>query len=161
MAETLGNFLTRRMGDEIALLREFVAILRREQEALTTDDTDEIAAASEAKGSLFRQLGQISTERNLALAREGFGTNRAGFDAFIRRHDDSGVLAQLRDRLMSTAGEANELNHINGKLISLRMTHNQRSLATLLGNSETSSTYGRDGRSNLGGHAVGRRLTTA
>lgn len=161
MAEALGSFLARRIGDEIALLRDFVAVLQREQAALATDDADEIAASSGAKVGLLRQLGQISTERNLALAREGFAADRAGLDAFMARHADSGVLAKLREPLMELAGEANELNRINGKLIRLRMANNQKSLAVLLGTAEGSSTYGRDGRSSLGGSPVGRRLSSA
>jgi flagella synthesis protein FlgN len=161
MAETLGNLLARRIGDEIALLRDFVAVLKREQEALTADDADEISATSQAKIALLHKLGQIANERNFALAREGFAADRAGLDAFMARHVDSGALVQLRDRLITVAGEADALNRINGKLIRLRMVHNQKSLAFLLEAGDGSSTYGRDGRSCLGGNPVGRRLTTA
>ena len=110
---------------------------------------------------MLQQLGEISTERNLALARQGFAADRAGLDAFLARQADAGVLAQLRERLMTVANEASELNRINGKLIRLRTMHNQKSLAILLGTGEVLCTYGRDGRSSLGGSSVGRRLTTA
>ena len=161
MAETLGEFLARRIADEIALLRDFVIVLQREQRALTTDDADQIAASSQAKVGLLRQLGQISTERNLALAREGLAADRAGLDEFITRDADSGGLARLHENLMQLAGEANELNRINGKLIRQRMVYNQKSLAVLLATAEGAPTYGRDGRSSLGGNPVGRRLTSA
>lgn len=161
MAELLGSFLARRLGDEIALVRDLIAVLKREQEALNAGDADGIAAAGEAKAALLRQLGRLSTERNLALAREGYAKDRAGLDAFMGRHADSQGLAQVRDRLMTIAAEADELNRINGKLIRLRLAHNQKSLAFLLGAGEGSSTYGPDGRSSLGGNPVGRRLTAA
>lgn len=161
MAETLGDFLARRMGDETALLHDFVAVLTQERTALDADDADEIAAASQAKIALLRQLGQLSDERNLALAREGFPADRAGLDAFMAHGVDSGSLAQLRERLMTVAGEANKLNRINGRLIRVRMMYNQKSLSILLGTGEDASVYGRDGRSSLGGSPVGRRLITA
>ena len=161
MSEMLGNFLARRIGDEIALLRDFVAVLRREQEALSTDDADAITASSQAKVALLQRLGQLSTERNLALAGEGFAADRAGLDAFMARHADSDALAQLRERLITVLGEADEINRINGKLICMRMAHNQKSLSILRGSAEGTSTYGRDGRSNLGGNLVGRRLISA
>lgn len=161
MAEKLASFLARRIGDEIALLRDFVAVLQREQAALSADDADEIAASSRAKVGLLQQLGRISNERNLALAREGFAADRAGLDALLARDVDSGALAQQRERLMSLAGEANELNRINGKLICLRTAHNQKSLSILLGTAEGASTYGRDGRASLGGSPSGRRLSSA
>ena len=161
MAETLGTFLARRMGDEIALLRDFVAVLRREQAALSIDDADEITAASQAKIGLLQQLGRISTDRNLALAREGYVADRAGLDAFLACQVDPGVLAPLRDRLMTVANEASELNRINGTLIRVRTMYNQKALSILLGTGEVSSTYGRDGLSSLGGNPVGRRLITA
>lgn len=161
MAGTLVDSLARRLSDETALLRGFVAVLKREQTALTADDADEIAAASQAKIAALQQLGQISAERNLALAREGFPADRAGLDAFMARHVDAGGLAQLREQLMTVASEANQLNRINGKLIGVRMMYNQKSLSILLGTDRFASTYGRDGRSNLGRNPVGRRLITA
>lgn len=160
MAESLGTYLARRMGDEIALLRDFVVVLQREQAGLTADNADEIATAAQTKAELVRQLSQISSERNLALARAGFATDRAGLDAFIARQAESATLAQQRDRLLAVAGEADEINRINGKLIRMRMVDNQKSLAFLLGG-EGTSTYGRDGRTLLGGSPAGRRLTTA
>lgn len=159
MAEPSGNFLARHLGDEIALARDLVAVLRREQNALTLDDSDGIAAAYQAKAGLLQQLGRLSTERNLVLARRGYPSDRAGLDAFIASHAESAALAQARDQLMTVAAEADELNRINGKLIRLRLTHNQKLLAFLLGTGAESSTYGRDGRSSLAAASVGRRLT--
>lgn len=160
MAEPLGTFLARRMGDEIALLRDFVAVLEREQAGLSADHAEEIATVAQIKVELVRQLSQIAAERNLALARVGFTTDRAGLDAFIDCQAESAKLAQQRDQLLALAGEADRINRTNGKLIRMRMVHNQKSLTFLLGG-ESASTYGRDGRAMLGGGPAGRRLTTA
>lgn len=159
MAETLGSFLTRRLGDETALVRDLVATLRREQEALSADDADSIAAACQAKSSLLQQLVRMSNERNLALVRAGYAGDRAGLDAFLAGHADAAKLVQIRNHLMELAAEADELNRINGKLIRMRLSHNQKSLAFLLGTGEGSSTYGPDGTASLGRSPVGRRLT--
>lgn len=46
MAEALGTQLTRRMKDEIALMRDLVALLRLEQHALSGNDAEAISAAT-------------------------------------------------------------------------------------------------------------------
>lgn len=160
MSEPLTGLLTRRMKDEIALLRDFVAILRLEQQALSDGDAEAIASATNAKSMLARQLGQLSTERNLALAREGYAADRAGIDALIAAHPEAAALVPLRERLIMVAAEADELNRANGEIIRLRMSHTQKAIGALLGSGGMASTYGRDGRSQLGGGPVARHFST-
>lgn len=161
MAESLGSQLARRMKDEIALMRDFVDLLRLEQHALSGNDAEAINASTQSKTILARQLGQIATERNLALARAGYGTDRMGLDALIATQPEAAALVTLRDRLMAIAAEAEELNRNNGEIIRLRMSHNQKAVGTLLGTGAGLATYGRDGRSSYPGAPVGRHYTAA
>lgn len=161
MAEALGTQLARRMKDEIALMRDFVALLRLEQQGLSGNDAEAINKATNAKTILARQLGQIATERNLALAREGLAPNRAGIDALIAVQNNPATLTQLRDALMTLATEADELNRANGDIIRMRMSHNQKAIGALLGTGNGPATYGRDGRSSFSGAASGRHYSAA
>lgn len=59
--------------------------------------------------------------------------------------------AQFRD-LISQAGA---LNEANGKLIAMRLRHNQQALNVLLAAADTAATYGPDGQQQSG---VGSRI---
>jgi len=159
MAEALGTQLARRMKDEVALMRDFVALLRLEQQTLSGNDADAINGATNAKTILARQLGQIATERNIALAREGYTPDRAGIDALIAVQNHPATLSQLRDALLALAAEADALNRANGEIIRMRISHNQRAVGALLGTGNGPATYGRDGRSSFAGAASGRHYT--
>lgn len=53
------------------------------------------------------------------------------------------------------AGEARALNEANGKLIALRLQHNQQALNVLLAAADSAATYGPDGQQQSG---VGSRI---
>lgn len=65
----------------------------------------------------------------------------------------AGEAAGLRE----LAAEAQALNETNGKLIALRIQHNQRALNTLLAAADSAATYGPDGQqtAGLGGRILG------
>jgi flagella synthesis protein FlgN len=62
--------------------------------------------------------------------------------------------AQFRD----LANEASALNEANGKLIALRLQHNQQALNVLLAAANSAATYGPDGQqqSGLGSRILGK-----
>jgi flagella synthesis protein FlgN len=100
-------------------LEAFVAVLRREQEALTTGDTDALVPLIAEKTALAERL------------------NRFPADA----------AAQHRDLVAA----ARTLNEANGKLIALRLQHNQQALNVLLAAANTAAaTYGPDGQQQAG-----------
>lgn len=61
-------------------------------------------------------------------------------------------------RCRDLAEEARALNEANGKLIALRLQHNQQSLNVLLAAESAATTYGPDGQqqSGLGGRILGK-----
>ncbi|MDP1652678.1 MAG: flagellar export chaperone FlgN [Rhodocyclaceae bacterium] len=52
--------------------------------------------------------------------------------------------------LRELAAEARALNEINGKLIALRLQHNQQALNILLAAADSATTYGPDGQQQTG-----------
>lgn len=104
-------------------LAAFVAVLRREQAALTAGDIDALAPLVAEKTALAEQLNRIS----------------AAEAALLR----------------GLASEARSLNETNGKLIALRLQHNQQALNVLLSAADAVATYGPDGQQRSG---VGSRI---
>ena len=104
-------------------LAAFVAVLRREQAALTAGDIDALAPLIAEKTALAEQLNRIS----------------AAEAALLR----------------GLASEARSLNETNGKLIALRLQHNQQALNVLLSAADAVATYGPDGQQRSG---VGSRI---
>lgn len=104
-------------------LEAFVAVLRREQAALTAGDIDALAPLIAEKTALAEQLNRISAAE----------------------------ATPLRD----LASEARSLNETNGKLIALRLQHNQQALNVLMSAADAVATYGPDGQQCS---AVGSRI---
>jgi flagella synthesis protein FlgN len=106
-------------------LEAFVAVLRREQDALATGDIDALAPLIAEKTALAEHVGRISASE----------------------------ATLLRD----LAEEARGLNEANGKLIALRLQHNQKALNVLLAAAQSAATYGPDGQqqASLGGRILG------
>lgn len=108
-------------------LEAFVAILRREQDALATGDIDALAPLIAEKTVLAEQLNQLSID----------------------------TAKTYRDLV----SEACALNEANGKLIALRLQHNQQALNVLMAAANTASTYGPDGQQQqpgLGSRILGK-----
>lgn len=107
-------------------LEAFVAVLRREQDALANGDIDALPPLIAEKTALAERLNRISASE----------------------------AAQYRDLVSS----ASALNEANGKLIALRLQHNQQALNVLMAAANATSTYGPDGQqqSSGGGRILGK-----
>lgn len=111
------------------VLQAFVAVLRREQEALAAGNIDALASLIAEKTALAEHVSRMTAAEAV----------------------------QLRD----LAEEARGLNEANGKLIALRLQHNQRALDVLLAAAKSAATYGPDGQQQTGLPGAGRILGSA
>lgn len=114
---------------EAIQLREFVALLEREEALLVDGDTDGLLTLTQDKTDRYRQLQRLHDDKALLLGR--LGRNNA--DAAIRELCAGlpRVLARW-DEVLELARNAKERNALNGKLITERMQHNQAALSILL-----------------------------
>ncbi|QDF98167.1 flagellar protein FlgN [Azoarcus sp. DD4] len=114
---------------EAIQLREFVALLEREEALLVAGDTDGLLTLTQDKTDRYRQLQRLHDDKALLLGR--LGRNNA--DAAIRELCAGlpRVLARW-DEVLELARNAKERNALNGKLITERMQHNQAALSILL-----------------------------
>lgn len=144
------------LDEEVGKIREFIALLQREQELLKTGDTEALLPLIETKTSLANRLAALAQGREGFLKRQGLAGGRAGMEVWLERH---GNPAQRKawQTLLELAAEARDLNITNGKLIGLHMRHNQQAFAALMSATDRAMTYGPDGQqtTGLGGRILG------
>ncbi|HRP65268.1 MAG TPA: flagellar protein FlgN [Thauera sp.] len=141
---------------EAIQLREFIALLEREESLLVAGDIDALLALTQDKNERYRRLQRLSDDRALLLGRLG----RTPSDAAIRE-----ICAKLPrvlarwEEVIELAGKARDRNDLNGKLIVERMAHNQAALSVLLTAADQPPLYDAEGHSRpIGG---GRMLGSA
>lgn len=146
------------LDEEVAKLREFIAILEREQALLTQADIDALMPLVDVKTGLANTLAALSLERGEALARAGLPENRAGMESWLK---ERGTDRQRRawQELLTLAADARAINETNGKLIDLHAQRNQQAFAALMSAANQVMTYGPDGQQQTG--LSGRVLGTA
>ena len=145
------------LADELAALREFVALLKLEQATLVEGKADSLTALVDKKSALATRLTDCSQRREAALASLKLPSGRAGMEAWLATAVDGAARGNWQE-LLPLAAEAKSLNELNGKLIGTRLQHNQQALAALMGATERAMTYGPDGQTQArpgGGRSLG------
>lgn len=150
-----------RLGEEIARLKEFIALLQREQELLAKANTEALLALVDGKTALADTLAAFSLARENLLAQLGLPNGRAGMTAWLARAG-SDKSRQAWQELLDLAAQARSLNETNGKLIALHLQQNQQAFAALMQAANRAMTYGPDGQQQSSATGLsGRILGTA
>jgi len=144
----VANSPVTRLQEEVGVLREFVQILHREQQALVAANAEVLLPLTTEKNTAANRLTGLANQRSLALAADGFPANGAGMNQWLKKHPDR-VTAGLWAEFLTLAQEARTLNELNGKLIQDRMSHNQKALIALTAASENAAIYGPDGQTRF------------
>lgn len=135
------------LAGETAAMDQFISILEREQAALQAGNTDVLGELGAEKVALVATLNKIGEERNVLLRSSGLPPDRVGVETWISRNAADASVPQLWNHLKASVNKARELNLLNGKLIALRMDHNQQLLGALLSShSQSNKLYGPDGQ---------------
>ena len=142
---------------EVALLAQFVELLRREQVSLTHGVADDLPQVADQKNGLVIQLNQLSAQRAAFLEACGLTADRAGIDAWCAQAQDQEA-AETWQKVLLLAAEARELNRVNGELIQIRMQFTAKALEALSGAKNSLELYGPDGQSTKPG---ARRINDA
>ena len=138
--------LQQTMVAEAQTVERFVDLLKLEQTSLRSGDTDALPGHTEQKLEFAAQLSEFATQRNAALALLGFNADRAGVEAWCAEHPQEEIAAKAWTSVLALAGEARELNRLNGELIRLRMQYNARALEALRRGASSLDLYGPDGQ---------------
>ena len=136
---------------EAQTVEEFVDLLKLEQSSLSRGDTDKLPKYAEQKLEFAARLNELAAQRNAALAALGLGSDRAGADAWCAKHPEEEPATRAWATVLALAGEARELNRLNGELIRLRMQYNVKALEALRGGARSLDLYGPDGQATLPG----------
>lgn len=131
---------------EAEVVSAFVLLLKEEQEILKAGSPDALPDVVERKSEVARKLPPLASARNAELARAGFAADRAGIDAWMGKHPGDQGVRRHWERLQTLAGQAKELNRVNGELIRLRMQNNAQALDALLAAANRQDLYGADGQ---------------
>ena len=145
--------LRQTMVAEAQTVERFVDLLKLEQSSLSHGDTDALPAYAEQKIALAALLNDFAAQRNATLALLGFNADRAGVEAWCLKNPEEDMAAKAWATVLALAGEARELNRVNGELIRLRMQYNAKALEALRGGASSLDLYGPDGQAT----APGRR----
>ena len=143
---------------EAEAVSRFVELLRLEQIALENGATDQLVDFAQKKSSVSSELTALAEQRHLTLAGLGVKADRAGIEAWLERQPSDTSLRSAWSRVIALAGEARELNRVNGELIQIRLQHNAQALAAMQGASRTLHLYGPDGHTE---QLISRRINDA
>ncbi|MEQ1527966.1 MAG: flagellar protein FlgN [Methylococcales bacterium] len=103
------------------------------------------------KHNLVTQLEQLNSQLSQILNTENLPNTDEGMHGFFNQAETAGLLNQQVksnwEQIKSLSAQCRILNEQNGMAINLLALHTQRALQILKGQSQTCSTYGRDGSS--------------
>ena len=137
--------------NESDAMATLVEILRLEQVALTQAPSlelmEEINAVTLKKNQLIASISQLGQLRKNEVKRLGFRQAEAKMPLWLQDDDQKAAW----NKLIVHTQKANELNRVNGLLISRHLLRNQSTLQVLYKNHQNSSMpslYGANGQSN-------------
>lgn len=135
-----------------------MVVLQQEQQALVAGDIDKLAPIVEEKTRLAAGLSRFAEQRQRLISASGLPNDRGGMEAWLASQGLNPKDRADWRKLLELTGEAQTLNESNGKLIAMRMQHNQQSLNVLLSAANQATLYGPDGQTKPtgGGHLFGK-----
>lgn len=135
------------LNAERAALLEFVALLQLEQGMLAENLTDQLVELSEQKSKKALQLNQLGETRLTLLQHNIPQLNIAAIQTWLKTHSPAGLTAWKE--VLSLAGQAQQLNNINGELIRMKLRRNQQALSALSNAVNKANLYGPNGQPNF------------
>lgn len=147
------------LAAEAGLMEAFIGLLQQEQEAIKGGDAQALEHLTPEKMLLVGKLNGQSEQRNQLLSACGLQHDRIGVEGWLANNPKETRVAGLWEKLKKQVAEAKELNLLNGKLIAVRMQHNQTLLNALVAPAvPQNNLYGPDGQPT---QLTGRRIIDA
>lgn len=128
-------------------LRDFVALLEREQNALVENLSDQLPELAEQKSAHAMALNGLVETRHLLLKNNLPTLSEASIQNWLRTQHQAAwpVWQELR----SLAMRARQLNQSSGELIQIKLRYNQQALTVLSNAASKANLYGPDGQPNF------------
>lgn len=135
------------LKEEKNSLYAFVEILKKEENSLVHGNFEDIDYLSSDKLHLIEELVSFDTQRNQYLISQGCTPDGHGMTTWIEGRQSLKSEAQvLWEELLKVARIAQQLNHMNGIIISTYLQHNQRAFTALQSAAGNISLYGPNGQ---------------
>lgn len=135
------------LAAEHAALLEFVLLLEREQEMLVSDPGDQLLVLSEQKTADALTLNGFAQARHAIFQKNIPKLDTDTIQAWLGAHSPEGL--SLWQNILALAKRSQLLNLDNGKLIQMKLRHNQQSLAVLSAAAKKANLYGPDGQPDI------------
>lgn len=135
------------LTEELRVVRSFADLLRQEQRLLTENGIDQLPALAEQKSTYALQLNEISEGRRRLLQKSLPVLENAAIQVWLTKNCTPGLVLWQEIRVM--AEQAQQLNHINGELIQMKLRHNQQTLTVLSNAVNKANLYGPDGQTSF------------
>jgi flagellar biosynthesis/type III secretory pathway chaperone len=149
----IGSF-SRDLAREIDMLRELVALLHDEQQALIHGALDELGSFVEPKASRLMELTRLSQARAQLLRAHELPADHTGMERLLGEQARDARAAW--QKTLALTADAHRLNEINGTLIATRLRGTQHALAVLFSAARIPGAYAADG-STVPFHTAHRR----
>ena len=154
----MSNTLPQLLADERDAIARFIELFKREEASLRQGGSDEIFRLVIEKEALAARLSGITAQRGAWLAGQGLTPDRNGIEAWCASHPEAGEALSTWAEIVALAGEAREVQRLNGELIGLHMRHNAQALEALQRGAKPLDLYGPDGQAKATGE---RRINDA
>jgi flagellar biosynthesis protein FlgN len=133
---------------EIDLVSRFVALLKKECEALKQAEVSPLAELAMAKNELIEQLNDFEKMRGVLLGiADGQNVGSAMARWLETNPGQQGVTANWK-KLMDLAREAKALNNLNSSLLSMHLNQASELLSALTQQAKKQSLYGSNGQAS-------------
>jgi flagellar biosynthesis protein FlgN len=145
------NIALLKLDQELAEMREFLALLTSEQQLLLNNESDTLLVLSETKAQAAKHLKEMAESRRKALLSQAFPT----METWVSKHAPH--CQKIWREIRKLASQAQQLNTTNGELIQSKLRFNQQAMRVLFNASPNAAgVYGPNGHANIG--SSGRHL---
>ena len=132
------------LTSEHTALLNFVDLLKREQEILVENRTDQLLELSKQKSTDALSLNELTEARRSLLQKNIPQLSPDTIRAWLKTHSPDGLAIWLE--VIALTKRAQRLNQTNSELVQMKLRHNQQSLAVLNNAVKKTNLYGPDGQ---------------
>lgn len=147
MTHSISAPLIAALSKERAAVREFVELLQHEQTLLTQNDIEPLLAIAEQKSANAIRLNELSEVCRHLLEKISPTLDNAAIESWLKVNTTEGLAIWREVRVM--AGQAKQLNSVNGELIQIKSRHNQQAFVALSGAVNQANLYGANGQASF------------
>ncbi len=135
------------LAEELVAVRKFVETLQEEQRLLIENSIDLLPPIIEQKTAQATHLNQLIENGRSLLKKYISVLENDAIQSWLKVNCAEGLVDW--QAIHSVSAQAQQLNHINGELIVMKLRHNQQALSTLTRATNNVPLYGPNGQTSF------------